>query len=64
MTKQSNGAYLLTFWPPGPDDLEKLVFARLVGIVFSLKFENHRRAASISAAFSPSPYLDVYDLQL
>jgi hypothetical protein len=41
---------LLTFWPPAPDDLEKLVFEMDTGIVILLRSENHLRAASRSAS--------------
>ena len=38
--------YLLTFCPPAPDDLEKVVLAMEAGIVPSLRFENHWRAVA------------------
>jgi hypothetical protein len=42
--------YLLTFCPPAPDDLEKVVLAMEAGIVPSLRFENHWRAVARSAS--------------
>jgi hypothetical protein len=52
--------YLLTFCPPAPDDLEKVVLAIEAGIVSFFKFENHWRAAPRSAS-STSVGCEEYD---
>lgn len=54
--------YLLTFWPPGPDDRENVVLATDAGIEFLLNFENHWRAASSSSSSSTTAR-DEYTLE-
>jgi len=55
--KRERRVYLLTFCPPGPEDLEKLVLASLGGMTADLDFEKrvyHCRATSSSSS-SPCP---------
>jgi hypothetical protein len=43
-------AYLFTFWPPGPEDLEKVISHRLRGIVSGFRLASHLRAAERSSS--------------
>jgi hypothetical protein len=45
-------AYLLTFWPPGPDDLLKLNSPMLLGIVSACNCASHLRAACSSSGLA------------
>jgi hypothetical protein len=43
-------AYLFTFWPPGPEDLEKVISHRLRGIVSGFRLASHLRAVERSSS--------------
>jgi len=43
-------AYLFTFWPPGPEDREKVISHRLRGIVSGFRLASHWRAAERSSS--------------
>ena len=44
------GFYLLTFWPPGPDDAECRTIQAFLGMSSNLKVSIHLRAFSISSS--------------
>lgn len=45
-----SGTHLLTFWPPGPEDREKVISQSECGIVSGLSSESHLRAAERSSS--------------
>ena len=44
------GTYLFTFWPPGPEDREKVISHRLRGMVSGFRLASHLRAAERSSS--------------
>jgi hypothetical protein len=46
----SFGTYLFTFWPPGPEDREKVISHRLRGMVSGFRLASHLRAAERSSS--------------
>lgn len=42
--------YLLTFWPPGPEDRENVISDRLRGTVSGFRSASHLRAAARSSS--------------
>lgn len=57
-------AHLLTFWPPGPDDLLKETSPKLRGIVLILNSSSQCLASRWSSSENSSGSLDVVDLYL
>ena len=47
---QDDSIYLLTFWPPGPDERLNVTSHSLFGIESMVKLESQLRAADISSA--------------
>lgn len=57
-------AHLLTFWPPGPDDLLKETSPKLRGIVLILNPFSQVLASRWSSSENSSGNVDVVDLYL
>ena len=53
------GAYLLTFWPPGPLERLKEIWQMVRGIVSGFRFESQVRATDRSASSAGEPCLPV-----